>query len=65
MAGGLTFATGLTLLVTPCMLVLGARFEPAFKPLDSADAELLDIPDEFNAALRKKQAEQADLASRT
>ena len=64
-AGGLTFATVLTLLVTPCMLVLGARFEPAFKPLDSADAELLDIPDEFNAALRKKQAEQADLASRT
>ena len=61
-AGGLTFATVLTLLVTPCMLVLGARFEPAFKPLDSADAELLDIPDEFNAALRKKQA---DLASRT
>ncbi|MEQ6916069.1 efflux RND transporter permease subunit [Halomonas aquatica] len=25
-AGGLTFATGLTLLLTPCMLVLGARF---------------------------------------
>ncbi|MBF7730451.1 efflux RND transporter permease subunit [Pseudomonas sp. N040] len=55
-AGGLSFATVLTLLVTPCMLVLGARFEPAFKPLDVADAELLDIPDEFNAALRQKQA---------
>ncbi|ERS86134.1 efflux RND transporter permease subunit [Halomonas sp. PBN3] len=26
-AGGLTFATGLTLLLTPCMLVLGGRFE--------------------------------------
>ncbi|TDR49579.1 multidrug efflux pump [Halomonas ventosae] len=26
-AGGLTFATGLTLLLTPCMLVLGARFD--------------------------------------
>ncbi|GAB2790730.1 efflux RND transporter permease subunit [Halomonas shantousis] len=25
-AGGLTFATGLTLLLTPCMLALGARF---------------------------------------
>ncbi|MCL7940132.1 efflux RND transporter permease subunit [Halomonas sp. ATCH28] len=26
-AGGLTFATGLTLLLTPCMLVLGARLD--------------------------------------
>jgi multidrug efflux pump len=26
-AGGLTFATGLTLLLTPCMLVLGSRLE--------------------------------------
>ena len=26
-AGGLTFATGLTLLLTPCLLVLGGRFE--------------------------------------
>ena len=52
-AGGLTFATVLTLLVTPCMLVLGARFEPEPKPLDMADADLLDIPDEFNTALRQ------------
>ena len=56
-AGGLTFATVLTLLVTPCMLVLGARFEPQPKPLDLADADLLDIPDEFNAALREKRLE--------
>ena len=59
-AGGLTFATVLTLLVTPCMLVLGARFEPEFAPLDIEDAELLDIPDELNAALQKKQAGTAD-----
>ena len=26
-AGGLTFATALTLLLTPCLLVLGGRFE--------------------------------------
>jgi multidrug efflux pump len=52
-AGGLAFATALTLLVTPCMLVLGARFEPEPKPLETADADLLDIPDEFNAALRQ------------
>ena len=60
-AGGLTFATVLTLLVTPCMLVLGARFEPAPKPLDLEDADLLDIPVELNAALQqRKAADQAN-----
>ena len=46
-AGGLSFATVLTLLVTPCMLVLGARFEREPKPLDPADADLLDLPAEL------------------
>ena len=32
-AGGLTFATGLTLLLTPCMLVLGGRFEHRTKTI--------------------------------
>jgi multidrug efflux pump len=31
-AGGLTFATGLTLLLTPCMLVMGARLERRLAP---------------------------------
>lgn len=56
-AGGLSFATLLTLLVTPCMLVLGARFEPETKPLDLSDANLLDIPAELNAALRQQKTE--------
>ena len=59
-AGGLTFATALTLLVTPCMLVLGARFEPEPKPLDLSDADLLDIPAELNAALREKQMAEGE-----
>ncbi len=31
-AGGLTFATGLTLLLTPCLLVLGGRFDRRSAP---------------------------------
>ena len=54
-AGGLSFATALTLLLTPCMLVLGARFERKPPPLDIHDADLLDLPAEFKAALRNKQ----------
>ncbi len=54
-AGGLSFATVLTLLLTPCMLVLGARFERKPPALDIHDADLLDLPAEFNAALRNKQ----------
>ena len=37
-AGGLAFATLLTLLLTPCLLVLGARFER--RPANQA------VPDE-------------------
>ncbi len=48
-AGGLTFATVLTLLFTPCMLVLGSRFEKRQPPLESFEDDLLDLP----AALRK------------
>jgi multidrug efflux pump len=48
-AGGLSFATVLTLLLTPCMLVLGARFERQRPAAETYDADLLDIPDEFNS----------------
>lgn len=48
-AGGMTFATVLTLLVTPCMLVLGARFEPEYKPLEEGESDLLDSPVQMNA----------------
>ncbi|TWC28707.1 multidrug efflux pump [Pseudomonas sp. SJZ079] len=44
-AGGLSFATVLTLLLTPCLLVLGARFERRPEPLDTYDADLLDLPE--------------------
>jgi multidrug efflux pump len=44
-AGGLSFATLLTLLLTPCLLVLGARFERRPPPLESYDDDLLDLPE--------------------
>jgi multidrug efflux pump len=44
-AGGLSFATVLTLLLTPCLLVLGSRFERRPPPLDTYDADLLDLPE--------------------
>jgi multidrug efflux pump len=45
LAGGLSFATVLTLLLTPCLLVLGSRFERRPEPLDTYDADLLDLPE--------------------
>ncbi|WP_439859261.1 efflux RND transporter permease subunit [Pseudomonas sp. MBLB4136] len=45
-AGGLSFATLLTLLLTPCLLVLGARFERRPPPLESYDDDLLDLPEQ-------------------
>lgn len=39
-AGGLAFATVLTLLLTPCLLVLGARFERRPPPLETYDTDL-------------------------
>ncbi|MHA6492883.1 efflux RND transporter permease subunit [Pseudomonas borbori] len=48
-AGGLSFATVLTLLLTPCMLVLGARFERRPPPLESFDDDLLDLPEHLIA----------------
>ena len=39
-AGGLAFATVLTLLLTPCLLVLGARFERRPPPLETYDSDL-------------------------
>jgi multidrug efflux pump len=48
-AGGLTFATVLTLLLTPCMLVLGSRFEQRPAPLESFDDDLLDLPEHLLA----------------
>ncbi|WP_061241556.1 efflux RND transporter permease subunit [Ectopseudomonas composti] len=44
-AGGLAFATVLTLLLTPCMLVLGARFERRPPSLETYDTDLLDLPE--------------------
>ncbi|UYP31977.1 efflux RND transporter permease subunit [Pseudomonas sp. Z8(2022)] len=49
-AGGLAFATVLTLLLTPCMLVLGARFERRPPPLETYDTDLLDLPEHLIAA---------------
>lgn len=43
-AGGLAFATLLTLLLTPCLLVLGARFERRAEPLQVSEAEIADLP---------------------
>nr|WP_298143826.1 efflux RND transporter permease subunit [uncultured Pseudomonas sp.] len=48
-AGGLSFATVLTLLLTPCLLVLGARFERRPPPLETFDDDLLDLPDHLLA----------------
>lgn len=49
-AGGLAFATVLTLLLTPCLLVLGARFERRPPPLESYDTDLLDLPEHLVAS---------------
>ena len=40
----------LTLLLTPCMLVLGARFERRPPPLETYDTDLLDLPEHLIAA---------------
>ena len=44
-AGGLTFATILTLLLTPCLLLLGSRFEKQPPPLETSEDDLLDLPE--------------------
>jgi multidrug efflux pump len=49
-AGGLSFATVLTLLLTPCLLVLGSRFERRPPPLETFDDDLLDLPEHLLAA---------------
>lgn len=49
-AGGLAFATVLTLLLTPCLLVLGARFERRSPPLETYDTDLLDLPEHLVAS---------------
>ena len=49
-AGGLSFATVLTLLLTPCLLVLGARFERRPPPLETFDDDLLDLPEHLLAS---------------
>ncbi|MFI8608019.1 efflux RND transporter permease subunit [Pseudomonas sp. NPDC077649] len=49
-AGGLAFATALTLLLTPCLLVLGTRFELRPPPLETYDTDLLDLPEHLIAA---------------
>lgn len=48
-AGGLAFATLLTLLFTPCMLVLGARFERHPQQQENHDTNLLDLPEHLVA----------------
>jgi multidrug efflux pump len=48
-AGGLSFATVLTLLLTPCLLVLGSRFERRAPPLETFDDDLLDLPEHLLA----------------
>lgn len=48
-AGGLAFATVLTLLLTPCLLVLGARFERRPTPLETYDTDQLDLPEHLIA----------------
>ena len=44
-AGGLTFATVLTLLLTPCLLLLGSRFEKQPPALETSEDDLLDLPE--------------------
>ncbi|SED62283.1 efflux RND transporter permease subunit [Pseudomonas anguilliseptica] len=53
-AGGLTFATVLTLLLTPCLLVLGSRFERRPPPLETFDDDLLDLPEHLLASTTGK-----------
>jgi multidrug efflux pump len=53
-AGGLSFATVLTLLLTPCLLVLGSRFERRPPPLETFDDDLLDLPEHLLAAKPSK-----------
>ena len=53
-AGGLSFATVLTLLLTPCLLVLGARFERRPSPLETFDDDLLDLPEQLHTPLPGK-----------
>ncbi len=55
-AGGLSFATVLTLLLTPCLLVLGARFERRAPPLETYDTDLLDLPEQLPAPLPGKRS---------
>ncbi len=60
-AGGLAFATVLTLLLTPCMLVLGARFERRPPPLETYDTDLLDLPEHLIAPRpNKAQLQRTD-----
>jgi multidrug efflux pump len=59
-AGGLSFATVLTLLLTPCLLVLGARFERRPPPLETFDDDLLDLPEHLLAP----QPTKASLSNR-
>ncbi|KFJ93557.1 acriflavin resistance protein [Pseudomonas sp. 1-7] len=54
-AGGLAFATVLTLLLTPCLLVLGARFERRPPPLETYDTDLLDLPEHLIAPRPAKE----------
>ncbi|WP_439889260.1 efflux RND transporter permease subunit [Pseudomonas sp. MBLB4123] len=53
-AGGLAFATLLTLLLTPCLLVLGARFERRTPPLETYATDLLDLPEQLPASRPSK-----------
>jgi multidrug efflux pump len=39
----------LTLLLTPCLLVLGSRFERRPPPLETFDDDLLDLPEHLLA----------------
>jgi multidrug efflux pump len=56
--GGLSFATLLTLLLTPCLLLLGARFEKAPPPLEVDADDLLDMPETLLRKLPGLTAEQ-------
>jgi len=44
-AGGMMFATVLTQLLTPCLLLLGSRFEKHPPPLETSEDDLLDLPE--------------------
>lgn len=60
-AGGLSFATVLTLLLTPCLLVLGSRFERRPPPLETYDDDLLDLPEHLLAGTAKRVELQRNL----